>query len=186
MALRDAQAVMRQHQLSQLPVIDVESRPIGLLTQGSIADTMTHLAIRTLYGRSPGYRIAVERLKVMDCITRDFVAVRPDTTLEKALELACRHHAEVLPVVSGQQLVGIITSTDLSRLAAQTPGIAMPEMVPSFPVRNALTAGDIVTVIDSRGIRLLTLERMPLPAPPRYECFIPLDVRARGEGGGGV
>ncbi len=46
-------------------------------------------------------------------VVKDPLTVKPDTTIEELIDLANQHHISGMPVVEGDQLVGIITSRDI-------------------------------------------------------------------------
>ena len=54
-------------------------------------------------------------MEAQDVMTRDVVAVGPDTTVAEIAAILVRHRISAVPVVSGdQQLIGIVTQTDLA------------------------------------------------------------------------
>jgi CBS domain-containing protein len=57
-------------------------------------------------------------MKAADLMTRDLVTISPGATAREALELMRQHGHAALPVVDeGGRLVGLLTETDLLRLA---------------------------------------------------------------------
>lgn len=57
-----------------------------------------------------------KREPVSSIMTKHVVAVQLDDTLISANNLIRKHHIRHLPVVHGEQLVGMISKTDLNRL----------------------------------------------------------------------
>ncbi len=57
-----------------------------------------------------------KREPVSSIMTKHVVAVQLDDTLINANNLILKHHIRHLPVVHGEQLVGMISKTDLNRL----------------------------------------------------------------------
>lgn len=62
-------------------------------------------------------------LRLRDIMTTDVVTVDPETTIREAMELFATRHIGGAPVVAGNRLVGVITSTDLMAFAASLPGV---------------------------------------------------------------
>ena len=62
-------------------------------------------------------------LRLRDIMTADVVTVRPDTSLRDAMELLASRHLSGAPVVAGNRVVGVVSSTDLMALAAALPGV---------------------------------------------------------------
>ena len=72
-------------------------------------------------------------------VIKDPITVRPDTTISEVLDITHRHNISGVPVVDGNELVGIVTSRDL-RFERHLEG----------PVRNIMTAKkDLVTVSEN-------------------------------------
>jgi CBS domain-containing protein len=61
-------------------------------------------------------------LKLRDIMTTDVVTVSPDTTVRDAMELLATRHVSGAPVMSGTELVGVVTAGDLLTFAASAPG----------------------------------------------------------------
>lgn len=69
-------------------------------------------------------------------VIKDPITVSPDTTIREVLELTHRHNISGVPVVDGNELVGIVTSRDMRF-----------EKKLDDPVRNIMTRkGDLITV----------------------------------------
>jgi IMP dehydrogenase len=69
-------------------------------------------------------------------VIKDPITVRPDTTIREVLEITHRHNISGVPVVDGNELVGIVTSRDMRF-----------EKLLDDPVRNIMTGkSDLVTV----------------------------------------
>ncbi|MFW5920277.1 MAG: IMP dehydrogenase [Polyangiales bacterium] len=93
--LEDALEIMRQHDISGLPVVDGDA-PVGILTSRDVRF-------------EKNLQQPVERL-----MTRDLVTVPPGVTGERARELLHEHRIEKLLVVEDSgKLVGLITIKDL-------------------------------------------------------------------------
>jgi len=58
-------------------------------------------------------RSALERITAADIMSRDLVTVRPEMPLQKALAVVHSEGISCLPVLVRDQLVGILTNTDL-------------------------------------------------------------------------
>jgi len=53
-------------------------------------------------------------MQVQQCMTRDVRVISPDDTIERAAQIMGQIDAGVLPVSSGDRLVGIITDRDIA------------------------------------------------------------------------
>ncbi|HZO13716.1 MAG TPA: IMP dehydrogenase, partial [Polyangiaceae bacterium] len=92
--LQDALAVMREHNISGVPVVD-DDHPVGILTARDI-------------------RFAKDlNQPVRSLMTKELVTVPPGVSSERAKELLHQHRIEKLLVVENKKLVGLITIKDL-------------------------------------------------------------------------
>jgi IMP dehydrogenase len=92
--LREALAVMREHDISGVPVVEGE-RPVGILTARDIR-----------------FEKNLDQ-PVHALMTRDLVTVPPGVSNDRAKELLHQHRIEKLLVVENGKLVGLITIKDL-------------------------------------------------------------------------
>jgi CBS domain-containing protein len=60
--------------------------------------------------------------RVRDIMTKDVITISPDLTIRDAMSLLSTRHISGAPVVSGGEIVGVITSNDLMAFAAELPG----------------------------------------------------------------
>jgi IMP dehydrogenase len=94
LALRDALATMREHDVSGLPVVEGD-RPVGILTARDIR-----------FERNLDQPVSA-------LMTRELVTVSPGVSNDEARELLHRNRIEKLLVVDGGKLVGLITIKDI-------------------------------------------------------------------------
>jgi CBS domain-containing protein len=62
-------------------------------------------------------------LRIRDIMTVDIVALAPQTTLREAMETFALRHVSGAPVLNGEQVVGVVSTTDLVGFAASLAGI---------------------------------------------------------------
>jgi CBS domain-containing protein len=124
---------LRTHELPGLPVVDVDGRCVGIVTEADLVlpDDEGDLHIPhyiNLFGGTvflePLGRFE-ERLrkafasKAEDMMTRDPMTVAPDTTVRDAARIIHESGHNRLPVVEDERLVGVVTRVDvLGALAA--------------------------------------------------------------------
>ena len=84
-------------------------------------------------------------MKVVEVMTRDPLSVNPDETIGKVDELMAENNIRQLPVLKGQELVGIVTDRDvrahISRSLLATPQAY--EKALNAQVRDLMTADPI-------------------------------------------
>ncbi|MFN3703088.1 CBS domain-containing protein [Thermomonas sp.] len=96
----DAIRVMGEHDVDAVLVME-GGRLVGLVTERD------HARKVTLKGLSP-YAV-----RIVDIMTRDVVTVSPSTTLDECRQLLAKNGFRHLPVVDGEQVVGLLSMPEL-------------------------------------------------------------------------
>ncbi len=107
--INDALKLLQTHRIRHLPVMDGK-RMVGIITDRDIRRVLpspaTSLEIHELH-------YLLDKLQVGEVMTKKVVTVNPQTTLEEAAKLLLDYRIGGLPVLEGNELVGIITETDI-------------------------------------------------------------------------
>jgi len=102
----EAARVMANEDIGPVPVVQ-EGRIVGLVTD-------RNLVVRVLAeGRDPN------TTTIGEIASSDLVTVQPDSHLDEALRLMAQNQVRRLPVVEGDQLVGIVAQSDVARAAEE-------------------------------------------------------------------
>ena len=113
MVLPEARRLLQQHRIRRLPVMDAESRLIGIVTEGDInrvsESHVTDVRDYNLYHRAGD-------LPIGEIMTRDPITVTPDMPIIEVAQRLLDHRIGGVPVVEDERIVGIITESDLFRL----------------------------------------------------------------------
>ena len=96
----DALRVMGEHDEGAVLVMDGD-RLLGLVSERD------HAGKLTLKGLSP-YAV-----RIVDIMTREVVTVSPSTTLDECRQLLAKNGFRHLPVVDGEQVVGLLSLPEL-------------------------------------------------------------------------
>jgi CBS domain-containing protein len=141
--------IMLQRHISGLPVIDKEGRLVGIVTEGDFlrrAETGTQRQrprwLEFLIG--PG-RLADEYTrshgrKVQEIMTADPITVTEQTPLEEVVRVMEKHRIKRLPVVRGQELVGIVSRANLLHALAGLARDIKPATTSDQRIREQLLA----------------------------------------------
>ena len=154
--ISEALKMMRDHSIRRLPVTDSAGRLIGIVSdkdllhaEPSPATSLSIWEIAYLLGR-----ITVEQV-----MTRDVLIVGPTTPLEEAAQIMVDRKIGGLPVVEADQVLGVITETDIFRvfallLGAHEPGIRVtataidrPGLLADLTGATARAGGDITAIV---------------------------------------
>jgi acetoin utilization protein AcuB len=153
--VQDALNLMRKEHVRRFPVLDGHGKLVGLVTekdllnaQPSEATTLSVWEISYLLSK-----ITVERV-----MSRKLITVTKDTPLEEAARIMADSKVGCLPVMQGDDLVGIITETDLFRvflelLGAREAGVRVTAALINQPGKLM----DLVGVIYKLGGNIISL-----------------------------
>ncbi len=115
----DAMDLLRQKRIRRLPVVDAKGALVGIVVEKDLLKASPSPAT-TLSAWELPYLLS--KLKISDLMTRRVITVGEDCPLEDAARIMVEHKIGSLPVVRGNQLIGIITETDIFRTLAQALG----------------------------------------------------------------
>ncbi|HSD51374.1 MAG TPA: CBS domain-containing protein, partial [Candidatus Methylomirabilis sp.] len=117
-SFRTAMHLIRQKGIRHLPVVEGK-RLVGIVTDRDLRQAApsgaTSLSIHELH-------YILEKVTVREIMTKQVVTIRPDQTVEDAALLLLGHRIGGLPVVRGEELIGIITETDILQAFLQLRG----------------------------------------------------------------
>ena len=95
----DAAKIMADNDIGSLVVVDDVLK--GIVTE---RDVLNKIVAKD---KNP------KDVKVGEIMTRNVISIGPDKDMEVACDLMAKHRIKRLPVVFGDEVVGIITSTDV-------------------------------------------------------------------------
>ncbi|MDN7141968.1 HPP family protein [Pseudomonas sp. JQ170] len=107
--LQEAWQQLSSHHLKTLPVLDETRRLVGIVSLSDLvgpAMAQSRFSWRGLFGRQP--KVVLEQI-----MSRPVVTVRRDEPAVALIPLLSEQGLHCLPVMDGEQLVGVITQTDL-------------------------------------------------------------------------
>ena len=121
-SLKDVAAIFVERGISGLPVCDIENHVLGVISEGDILykehDPTTGRRGGPLAWLASGTTAAVIKSKaqtVRQAMTSPAITVAPWSSVSEAARLMTEQGVNRLPVVKDDELVGIITRTDLVR-----------------------------------------------------------------------
>jgi len=101
-SVQEVVATMNKFDISSVIVVQ-EERPVGIITHKDIVLKIVQP------------RIPPDAVTAREVMSTPIVTISEDASIEEAARIMSRKRIKKLPVVSGDKLVGIITSMDLVR-----------------------------------------------------------------------
>jgi acetoin utilization protein AcuB len=124
-SLKDAMTLIRSKPFRHLPVVDSTGKLVGIVTEKSLVyaspTPATSLSIFEV-------DYILSRTKVGQVMQTPVITVGPDMPIEDAARKMVDHHIGCLPVVEGDNLVGIISDTDIFRILVEALGGGHPSL----------------------------------------------------------
>jgi acetoin utilization protein AcuB len=114
--------LLREKDINQVPVVDGK-KVIGVITDGDIRENSASPA-STLSVHELNYLLS--EMKAGDIMTRNPVTVSPETPIEEAAKILNDKGIGCLPVVSNDELMGIITTCDMLNVLLEVMGVGTP------------------------------------------------------------
>jgi len=166
-----ALGLMEKRHIRRLAVVR-DAKLIGIVTQGDLVGVIGH-----------GRKIALNPdLTVGDVMTRDPVVVQRDDTIEAAAELMLREKVSGLPVMDGEQIVGMITESDLFLAMCDVMGLGEPgaRVVLSVPEGE-----DLIDALERRSTGMDVRSLVTFRDAKRGMWDVVMRVRGKAASGGG-
>src|SRR3990170_2661902 len=108
-SLRSARRILDQHRIRHLLVVDGK-RLVGIVTDRDLRQAAPSSKSPLTMSEREEF---MDELKVTEVMSRKLITASPTTTVREAAKAMVSEKIGCLPVVNGNQLVGIVTETDL-------------------------------------------------------------------------
>jgi acetoin utilization protein AcuB len=114
--LQEALNLMREKGIRRLPVVDSDGRLRGIVSDRDLLHASpsdaTSLSVWEL-------NYLLSKVSLRDVMTRSVITVNRDTPVEEAARIMVDKKIGGLPVMDGDNVVGIITETDLFKVLVE-------------------------------------------------------------------
>ena len=109
----DIAGILKENHIHRLPVLDKKNKLVGVITEKDILHA-TPSPVSSLSVYEMPYMLS--KLKVADLMSKNVQTVSPDTTVEEAAKIMVEGDLSCLPVVEDEELVGIVSKSDMFRV----------------------------------------------------------------------
>ena len=137
--------LMHSEDVRRLPVVDKQGKMVGIVSELDLLKVSPSPATTLSIYEIP---YLLSKIKMKDVMTTDVVSVTEDTALEDAARLMADSKIGGLPVLRGDDVVGMITETDLFKaflemLGGRQDGVRVTVVIPSAKGQLAKITGKI-------------------------------------------
>lgn len=187
LAIQEALSLMQREGIRRFPVVNQRGKLLGIVSERDLLHASPSDAT-SLSAWELNYLLS--KIEVGEVMNKDVVTVGEDTPVEVAARIMADNKIGGLPVTRGDEVVGVITETDLFRmfleiLGARYGGVRVTAIVPNIPgelaeITSALHAagGNIISLStalgDSTETGLLTFKVENLGLDQVQEILDPL------------
>lgn len=130
----NALKIMRENKIRRLPILEGK-KLVGIVTEKDILyaspSKATTLDVWELH-------YLLNKLKVKEIMTKNVITVQEDTPIEEAAKIMADNKIGALPVLKEDELVGIVTETDIFKIflemfGARKKGVRYTFKLPNVP-----------------------------------------------------
>lgn len=151
--LGEALNLMKERSIRRLPVVS-KGDVVGLVTEQDLMkaspSSATSLSVWEINYLFP-------KIKIKNIMTREIFTVAPETILEKAALIMQENNISTLPVLKGDQLVGIITESDIFKAFIDVLALKHPSVRVTLPVEDQVgVLKHIAEVVGAAGINIIS------------------------------
>ena len=136
-SVAEALALCREKRIRHIPILE-EGRLVGIVSDRDLRDASPALG-------DPERTKALQKIRVGEVMTQEVTTIDPQDFIENAAQEMYELKIESLPVVVGEELLGIVTSSDMMRALVTLAGL--PEPGTRIEVRVPDRAGILAEVV---------------------------------------
>jgi acetoin utilization protein AcuB len=144
-SIDQALELMREQKVRRFPVVDKRGKLVGIVSEKDLLYASPSPATSLSVYEIP---YLLSRIRMRDLMTKEVITVTEETPLEEAARIMADSKIGGVPVMRGEEPIGIITETDifkifLEMLGAREEGVRLTVLVPEEKGMLAKVAGRI-------------------------------------------
>jgi acetoin utilization protein AcuB len=117
-SVAEALTFCRERRIRHIPILE-DGRLVGIVSDRDLRDASPALG-------DPERARTLRKIRVGDVMTREVITVDPQDSIENAAQQMYELKIESLPVVAEEELLGIVTSSDVMRALVMLAGLPEP------------------------------------------------------------
>ncbi|NNK13933.1 MAG: CBS domain-containing protein [Desulfofustis sp.] len=176
--LVEAREMINRWGIDHLLVVDAKEKLVGIISDRDLK----------LYWASPANTLSshelsylLEKILVEMIMIKTVKTITTETTIERAAFIMQTNNINALPVMENDELVGIITSTDVMGVLLQAIGMSEDSVRIAVLVKDRIGAiADVSSILRDKAINIQSLITLPLRDYPDINQLV---LRLSGEDG---
>ena len=157
--LVDARDLLESKDVDHLLVVNDKGKLVGILSDRDLKQNWASPAT-SLSAHELNYLLSKVLIKMI--MIKTVVTVPVDTTIERAAYVMQQHNINSLPVMENDQLVGIITSTDVNRVLLEAVGISDDAIRLGVFVKDSIgVLAEVAAILRDENINILSVLSWP-------------------------
>ena len=168
--------IMKHNKIKRLPATK-KGKFVGLVTRAMIRDASpsqaTSLSVYEL-------NYLISKMNVGDIMIKKPITISPDLPVEEAIWLGKKHDIGAFPVLEKDELVGIITQSDISEVVSEALGLGETDSKRITIEAAGNRFGylkNLIDALDSHKIPILSI--MSVPKSEKGDWFLILRVKMK-------
>jgi acetoin utilization protein AcuB len=177
-SLIQAKDIIADKKIAHLLVVDKDGQLAGIVSDRDLkqswASPATTLSVHEL-------NYILQQLTVETIMRKKIVSISPDTTIERAASIMQENRISALPVIEGEKLVGIITTTDVMEVLLQAIGLDSDSLRFTVLVEDRIgMVAQVSKILQDKQINIRSLVSWP---EKKHPGVFQLVMRVRAEDG---
>jgi len=177
--LVEAREVIAKNRIEHLLVVDKKGHLVGIVSDRDLkqnwASPATTLSVHEL-------NYLLQKVEVRMIMVKTLKTVAPDTTIERAAYIMQTENISSLPVMAGEQLVGIVTSTDVMAVLLQAIGMNEESVRLGVLVDDQIgRLAEVTAIFQEARINIQSFFCWPVPDFPDISHLVIRVAKAEGD-----
>lgn len=178
-SLVEARDLIAQHRIEHLLVVNKKGQLVGIVSDRDVklnwASPATTLSTHELH-------YLLQKVEVGMIMVKTVMTVAPDTTIERAAYVMQTNAISSLPVMRDDQLVGIVTRTDVMAVLLQAIGMSEESVRLGVLVDDRIgRLAEVTSILRDRRINIQSLFCWPVPQYPDISHLVIRVATQEGE-----
>lgn len=175
-SLLEARDILMEKKIAHLLVVDKKEKLLGVVSDRNLKESWASNAT-TLSVHELNY--ILDKVTVGMIMVKTIITTSPDTTIERAAHILQENRISALPVLENEELIGIITTSDVLGVLLQAIGINQESSRFSVLVKDRVgVMAEVTEILKDHGVNIRSLFTWPEKEyPGAYQLVMRVDAK---------